>query len=331
MPKSRTSLTHTNHTPDGLHLYLAAAPSTARHAMVARNTIETQPAKFLLSYHYFKAMDLDELVAGMHAKPMVFADSGAFSAFTQGAEVNLKEYAAWLKRWSHIITTYVNLDVIRNATATERNQRALERMGLRPIPVFHTGSDMKVLDRLAKRYPYIALGGMVGANGKACLRWAAECMRRTRQHGTAFHGFGQTRKDVIELLPWYSVDSSSWGGGHRYGSLDLWTGRKFTKVRIGDHKSIYKHAAAIRAFGVDPACLADRGRYHQRYAIAVSAQSWHAYEATLRRKHGPIKCPDRPDGLHLYLVDGAKQHLQLAANNIGRTDNVSSTKRRNNA
>lgn len=318
MSESPTSLTPTGHTPDGLHIYLAAAPSTARHGLLALNTDNKQPAKFLLSYHYFKSMDLDALVDGMHVKPMVFADSGAYSAWTQGAEVKLKDYADWLKRWSHIITTYVNLDVIRDPGATATNQRLLEREGLQPIPVFHTGSDFSVLDKLAKTYPYIALGGMVGSSASACLKWSAECMRRTRDLNTAFHGFGQTRKQVIESLPWYSVDSSSWGSGHRFGALDVWTGREFVKVRIGNTQSIYKYASVIRGYGVDPACLADRGRYHQRYAIAVSAQSWHAYESHLRRRHGAIACPSRPDGLHVYLVDGAKQHLQWAANSVAQ-------------
>lgn len=320
---SPNCLTNLTRTPNGLHLYLAVQPTTAAHTVHAVGRSDEQPPKVLLSYHYFKKHDLDELVAGMRRTPMVFADSGAYSAFTQGATVNINDYAAWLKRWSHVITTYVNLDVIRDPAATDKNQRALERMGLHPLPVFHTGSSMRVLDGLAKRYAYIALGGMVGAKGASCLRWAADCMRRTQERGTVFHGFGQTRKDVIELLPWYSVDSSSWGGGHRYGSLDLWTGRKFVKLRIGNVKSIYKHAAAIRAYGVDPANLADRGRYHQRYAIAVSAQSWHAYESQLRRKHGAIKCSGRSDGLHLYLVDGAKQHLVWAANSqSGAGDSV---------
>lgn len=318
MSESPTSLTPTAHTPDGLHIYLAAAPSTARHGLLALNTDNKQPAKFLLSYHYFKSMDLDALVDGMHVKPMVFADSGAYSAWTQGAEVKLKDYSDWLKRWSHIITTYVNLDVIRDPGATATNQRLLEREGLQPIPVFHTGSDFSVLDKLAKTYPYIALGGMVGSSASACLKWSAECMRRTRDLNTAFHGFGQTRKQVIESLPWYSVDSSSWGSGHRFGALDVWTGREFVKVRIGNTQSIYKYASVIRGYGVDPACLADRGRYHQRYAIAVSAQSWHAYESHLRRRHGAIACPSRPDGLHVYLVDGAKQHLQWAANSVAQ-------------
>lgn len=275
-----------------------------------------QPAKFLLSYHYFKKMDLDELVDGMNAKPMLFADSGAYSAWTQGVEVKVKEYAEWLKRWQHLLSVYVNLDVIRDVDATASNQRLLEREGLAPIPVFHTGSDMSVLDDLAKTYPYIALGGMVGSSGAACLRWSAACMKRTQDQGTVFHGFGQTRKALIESLPWYSVDSSSWGSGHRFGAVDLWNGRSWTKVRVGNAKSVYAEAAAIRKLGVDPVCLADRGRYHQKYAIRVSAQSWHAYEAHLRRRHGAIPCKDRPNGLHLYLVDGAKDNLQQAANAI---------------
>lgn len=284
--------------------------------MLANNTQAAQPAKFLLSYHYFKKADLDQLVDGMHAKPMVFADSGAYSAFTQGVDMDLADYAAWLKRWSHIISVYVNLDVIRNPTASAANQRLLERKGLQPIPVFHTGSDFAVLDELAKHHHYIALGGMVGSNASACLKWAAECMRRTQHLGTVFHGFGQTRKEVIGSLPWYSVDSSSWGSGHRFGALDVWTGKAFTKVRIGSKQSVYKHANTIRSYGVDPACLADRGRYHQRYAIRVSARSWHAYEAHLRKRHGAITCNTRDDGLHLYLVDGARDNLQIAARSI---------------
>ena len=303
---------------NGLHLYLAAAPSTTRHALMALNNQTPEPAKFLLSYHYFKKMDLDELVDGMGQKPMLFADSGAFSAFTQGAEVKITEYATWIKRWQHLLTVYVNLDVIRDAKATATNQKKLEQLNLQPIPVFHTGSDFKHLDKLAKDYPYIALGGMVGAEAKACFRWAATCMKRTQEHGTCFHGFGQTRKQLIANLPWYSVDSSSWGSGHRYGALDIWTGKEFAKIKIGDKASVYKHAPTLRKYGVDPVCLSDRGRYHQRYAIQVSAQSWHDYEEHLRKRHGAITCKDRTDGLHLYLVDGAKTNLQDAGKAINK-------------
>lgn len=308
----------TKHHADGLHLYLAAATVSVPHlardfAVIPQNE---QPLKVLISYHYFKNTDLDAMVAAMKTKPMIFADCGAFSAHTQGVEISIKDYAAWLKRWSHLITVGVNLDVIRDAKATHKNQLLMERMGVEVIPVFHTGTEMSVLDKLCKTYPYIALGGMVGAEAAPTMRWAANCMQRTKEHGTAFHGFGQTRKQIIETLPWYSVDSSSWGSGHRYGNVPVWTGREFTTVKIGNHASVYKEAAHIRRLGVDPAYLADRGRYHQRYAIRVAAASWREWEKLLRKRHGSIECKERTNGLHLYLVDGAAQNLIETAHGV---------------
>jgi len=301
----------TNQNADGLHLYLAAATVSTPH--LARDYAITktneQPLKVLISYHYFKNTDLDAMVANMRTKPMIFADCGAFSAHTQGVEINIKDYAAWLKRWSHLITVGVNLDVIRDAKATHKNQLLMERMGAEVIPVFHTGTDMAVLDKLCKTYPYIALGGMVGAEAQPTMRWAAECMNRTKEHGTAFHGFGQTKKAIIESLPWYSVDSSSWGSGHRYGNVPVWTGRGFTTVKIGNKGSVYKQATHIRRLGVNPAHLADRGLYHQRFAIRVASASWRKWEELLRTRHGRIPCKQRTDGLHMYLVDGAAQNL----------------------
>ncbi|CAB4153596.1 hypothetical protein UFOVP625_9 [uncultured Caudovirales phage] len=305
-------------TADGLHLHLAAATVSAPHLAKSFSSVanDEQPLKILISYHYFKTADLDKMVANMQTKPLIFGDCGAFSAHTQGVDINIKDYAAWLKRWQHLINVYVNLDVIRNPEATEKNQRILERTGLQPIPVFHTGTDFKYLDKLCKEYPYIALGGMVGAEATTTMRWAATCMKRSEEHGTAFHGFGQTRAKVIESLPWYSVDSSSWGMGHRYGLVPVWTGRQFEKVKIGDKQSVYKHAATIRKFGVDPICLADRGRYNQRYAIQVAAASWREWEKLLRKRHGAIKCPDRPSGLHIHLVDTAKENLVHSAGSM---------------
>jgi hypothetical protein len=81
-----------------------------------------QPPKFLLSYWFGRKLDLDQLVEGMPTKPMLFADSGAYSAWTRGATIDRKDYAAWLKRWQHLITTAVNLDVIRDVDATHANQ-----------------------------------------------------------------------------------------------------------------------------------------------------------------------------------------------------------------
>ena len=50
--------------------------------------------RILLSYHYYKDTDLDALFAKYFTPPYpdVFADSGAFSAASQGIQIDIKEY-----------------------------------------------------------------------------------------------------------------------------------------------------------------------------------------------------------------------------------------------
>src|SRR5262252_3555390 len=91
--------------------------------------------------------------------PEVMADSGAFSAMTQGVPIDLDDYARWLLRYRHLFRVYVNLDVIRNAAATWENQlRLQEQYGLEPLPVFHVAEDWHWFDRYLARFPYIGLG-----------------------------------------------------------------------------------------------------------------------------------------------------------------------------
>jgi hypothetical protein len=189
-------------------------------------------------------------------------------------------------------------------------------MGLQPIPVFHTGTDFKHLDRLMKRYPYIALGGMVKAERKATLRWAATCHKRAEDYGSVFHGFGQTSMENIMSIPWYSVDSSSWASGFMYGRIDLWDGRQWKQCIVGDRKSVMKLAPLIRDHGVDPLIFADRSKYHRSYAVKVAAITWHRFEKFLRQRHGGIRIPEREDGLHLYHANTRPDDLALESEGI---------------
>ena len=80
--------------------------------------------KILLSYHYFKKVNLRELLEKYFGSypPMVFIDSGGFSAATQGVEINIEEYAAWLKEYEDLITVYANLDEIGDPELTYERQ-----------------------------------------------------------------------------------------------------------------------------------------------------------------------------------------------------------------
>lgn len=272
--------------------------------------------RILLSYHYYRNTDLDGLFATYFSEPYpdVFADSGGFSAMTQGVDIDLDDYAGWLQRWGHLFNTYANLDVIGDAEATLLNQQRLEDKGLSPLPVFHTGEDWQYLERYIEQYPYVALGGMVPYMRfpNKIMPWIIRAFRLAREGDnvrTVFHGFGATAWKVIRDLPWYSVDSSSWGTGFRYGRVPLFEAARgrFVNLSLGDHRSCYQYAPLIREMGFDPADFADRARNDRAKICAISALSYMRAEQWLRERHGEIHIPGRsaPVGLRAHLVASA--------------------------
>lgn len=72
---------------------------------------------FLTSFHYYR--DKDMAAIGQQLRGFkIFADSGAFSARSLGAEIKLDDYCAWLDKWREQISVYASLDVIGNPEAT---------------------------------------------------------------------------------------------------------------------------------------------------------------------------------------------------------------------
>lgn len=297
--------------------------------------------KVLLSWFYYRTKkNLTEWLASLAGDPLVFLDSGAFSAHQQGVPIDVREYGAWLVDHRHLFTAYANLDVVGDAKATARNQAILEdEFGLAPLPVFHGGEPWSALEALLERHRYVCLGGMVASNDDVLWRWLTRCFLMARDAGAVYHGFGQTRRDVIASFPWYSVDSSSWGSGHRYGHFALWDdrARRLLKVPLYDREAIYKVADLIRDHGRQPEAFASRKGFHREPVIAVSALAWMRWEEWLRQRHGAITLPDADpglllylagggcagtelkialDGLHLYLADGSPENLSMAASAV---------------
>lgn len=90
------------------------------------------------------------------------------------------------------------------------------------------------------------------------MRWLVHAFRIARDTGTVFHGFGQTNLDIIKALPFYSVDSSTWASGARYGKVRIWDGvrGRMTEFQAGDHTRAHRHAAQLQAHGMDPSSSA---------------------------------------------------------------------------
>jgi hypothetical protein len=262
--------------------------------------------RILLSYHYYRDTDLDALFAKSFTRPYpeVFADSGAYSSFTQGITIDVRAYADWVKRWRHLFAVYANLDAIGNAEQTRVNQQRLEDLGLTPLPVFHTGDSWEYLDWYLERYQYIALGGMVpyARTPKKLMPWLVQCFKRAQGHAV-YHGFGCTGWSLMRSFPWYTVDSSSWGAGFRFGLVPFFCEKKkrIIDLRLGT-KDAYCYSSVIHKLGFDPGEFADRSRNQRDRICAFSALSYLRAEAWLRKTFGVVHHA-QGDGVKMYLAD----------------------------
>lgn len=158
-----------------------------------------------------------------------FLDSGAYTAWSTGKEIDLDEYCEFIRANIEHLDVYASLDCIpgskdRPATPQERNAAAqtswdnycyMKDSGLDPLPVYHYGEDPKWLEQML-RYgcDYIGIGGLVGIPSKLRRHWLDRVFTRlTDDAGNPIiktHGFGMTAIPLIFRYPWYSVDSTSW-------------------------------------------------------------------------------------------------------------------------
>ena len=210
-----------------MKLYLAAVYTSnygkksqlyLRHTDVERGHRDNV-RHILESYHYVGRQKYVDDMRKDDCK--VFLDSGAYSAFTKGEEIDLVEYCDYIKRNIDIIECvdgthlYSVLDGIGDPIKTGKNQQAMEEQGLRPLPCFHFGEPEEYLEWYVAHYDYITLGGMVPIETKQLYLWLDRIWDRYLVDGAGrpklkVHGFGLTTIGIMERYPWYSVDSSSW-------------------------------------------------------------------------------------------------------------------------
>jgi hypothetical protein len=271
------------------------------------------PRNVLVSYHYFKSYNLDRFV-GLR----VIGDSGAFSALHQGAEITTAQLSAWAKKWSHRLCWVAALDVIGDADATRRNwHEMVELHGVPGVPTIHFGSDPALMDYYAERgVDFIGLGGMVGRAAPKQMRWLVQVFKYAREHHPAmrFHGWGLTHAKALQL-PFFSVDSSGWGGGYRYGRLTLRDPNSATVHSLDlNGRETYSPAVArlLRDhYGVNPSEVATSGPHNRLRMVRLSALSASVQEQQFRKLHrrNPISAPCWGRLAAPHPVSGPHYHL----------------------
>lgn len=283
------------------------------------------PDTILMSYYYAKKFDLNE-----YDQFRIVGDSGAYSARTQGVTITNDELGEWANKWRHRLFWVACMDVAGNQNLTRKNWTYLNtHYNLQSIPSIHMGDAPKMMDYYVERgCDFLGLGGLAGGGEQrnAQMRWLISVFKyaRTNHPHVRFHGWGLTKEET-KKLPFWSVDSSSWGSGYRYGTVTLRHPSNNTRIAYRtDGRCVY-HPRAMelltKYYDTKPSDVAYSTPESRKDIVKVSALSMSVYEQNMRRLHRPgISAPTwglmntqgmRVEGPHVALADSTPNIFRM--------------------
>ena len=199
-----------------------------------RDYLDNTNSLRLLSY----VNDKNLIIKRCENNQKTFMDSGAFSAFTRGININIDEYIDFINKYSSNLHLFAQWDTIpnKNITPKESAEKTMQnyiymkdkiKEHHKLVYVFHYGEPYEYLEYALNNLDihYIALGGIAKKHHKARRLFIDECfkvIKASKKPDIFVHGFGVTDVSLLEEFPFSSADSTSWGYG-RYGLINTKT------------------------------------------------------------------------------------------------------------
>jgi len=164
-------------------------------------------------------------------------DSGAFTYLNKNKnkkfdwENYVKQYAEFIRTKN--IKTFFELDIdpIVGLKEVERLRDVLENTAERKcIPVWHKSRGLDYWEKMVKEYNYVAIGGIVTQEIKRTqYDIFLPLLKIAKENNCKVHGLGFTNLKGMEKYKFYSVDSTSWLSGNKFGSVYLFDGKTMQK------------------------------------------------------------------------------------------------------
>ena len=191
----------------------------------------------LISYAY--VADIPKFLKIANGEPVkLMLDSGAFTAWSKGDEINRSQfcdYAKSLQDNASIDLVVINLDkipaekgrdptpaeLIEAVQVSEENHHWLaDQLGLDVVlPVYHQGEGLEVLERmLATKAPYICISPRNDLHESLRVEWCNQTFRHIPSE-IKVHGLATTGNMMMRRSPWYSVDSATYIMVGAYGGI----------------------------------------------------------------------------------------------------------------
>lgn len=179
------------------------------------------PLNILVAYPYFKKPVVEQLKRFKKNSYRLIVDSGAFTAWNIGKTIRLDDYCRFLDSIEHLRPfNAVQLDVFGDPEKTWENFLIMKKRGFDVMPVFTRGDSLERLEEMYSYTDYIMFGGItIGGKNINYVKWF---MENNKQR--AVHWLGFCNVDFIKHFKPFSVDSSSWASGSRYGNVHFYKG-----------------------------------------------------------------------------------------------------------
>lgn len=210
---------------------------------------------FLMSFHYIKEKSVD-LHKYKFGDVKFFIDSGVYTYLTNENfkdkeipldfwENKIQEYLEWVEENKDMIFAIANLDlddIVGMDKVWEWNKKYFEPFMLRTnIPVcfiWHPSTGIKNWEKMCQRYAYVGFSWVSGERANDYITEAKRLLAIAQRYNAVVHGMGMTRTSLLPKLPFYTVDSTSWKAGLRYGLLSFWNGKKVRQVKRDEWNKI---------------------------------------------------------------------------------------------
>lgn len=237
-----------------IKLYLAGSLGLTKNTDYSEKLLKEAPPNRLVSFAYPTHLnEWLELTGDM--KGNVIIDSGAFSAWNRGQNIDLDEYIAYCHEGisacekANKKVRVVCLDVIpgkkgesanlgkkigservlkRNKDLIDKaaqqgfnNMMRMKESGITPIHVFHQGEDWKWLDKMLEETDYIGISPANDLSSNARNNWMRTVFNYLYKEGADVktHGFAVNSYSILKDLPWESCDAASWVLVAAYGRV----------------------------------------------------------------------------------------------------------------
>jgi len=219
-----------------MRVFLATAESVRSRVYLLKHNVQN----VLFSYHIMNKGKFginnyeaaDKLLFDFKGKT-IFCDSGA-ATLQKGITPKqfddvVVAYGEFLKRYSKHFIGCAEMDIY-NLFPKEKIQevrRYLEQFCNNLIPVWHVNMGLKDWKAFLDNYSYVAVGITKLVKEPVLFR----LVRLAYEAGVKVHGFAVTTNEKMINIPFFSVDSSTWINGDKYGEYQEYVNGKVMKFK----------------------------------------------------------------------------------------------------